>query len=133
MSHSSAERIILPDATIVLDTIVQTFTNVMHGLQVYPARMLTNLGLTCGVIYSGQVLMALKDAGMLHEQAYALVAEHALKTQDDGGNFHDSLRHDPRVTDVLTDDALSACFSLETALQHVDYIFKRAFSPSGES
>jgi adenylosuccinate lyase len=132
MSHSSAERIILPDACILLDYLLQTFTSVMQGLQVFPARMLTNLGLTGGVIYSGQVLMALKDAGMPHEQAYALVQEHAIATQDEGGNFHDLLRHDGRITAVLSDEQLSACFSLEKSLQHVDYIFKRAFSPTGE-
>lgn len=132
MSHSSAERIILPDACILLDYVLQTFTSVMQGLQVFPARMLTNLGLTGGVTYSGQVLMALKDAGMPHEQAYALVQDHTLAAIDDGKNFHDLLRHDDRVTAVLGEEQLSSCFSLEKALQHVDYIFKRAFSPTGE-
>jgi adenylosuccinate lyase len=132
VSHSAAERIILPDACILLDYIVQRFTSVMQGLQVYPARMLQNIALSGGVVYSGQVLIALKDAGMPHEQAYALVQEHALKVLDDGGNFQSLLKQDERISAVLSDEQLSACFSLETALQHVDYIFKRAFSPTGE-
>lgn len=132
VSHSSAERIILPDSTFVLDFILQSFTGIIQGLQVYPQRMLVNLSESGGLIYSGQVLLALQDAGMPREEAYAIVQAHAVHVQDEGGSFHEVLRRDPRVTTVLGDDALSACFSLETTLQHVDYIFKRAFSPTGE-
>jgi adenylosuccinate lyase len=132
LSHSSAERIILPDATYVLDYILQSFTGIIQGLQVYPHRMLQNLSGSGGVIYSGQVLLAMQEAGFPREEAYTIVQEHALRVQDEGGSFHEALRHDPRITSVLDVDALSACFSLATTLQHVDYIFKRAFSPTGE-
>ena len=133
LSHSSAERIILPDASLVLDFILQTFTTVIQGLRVFPQRMLQNLSGSGGVIYSGQVLLALQEAGFPREEAYVMVAEHAQRCEDDGGSFHEALRQDPKVTDVLSEETLSACFSLETCLQHVDHIFKRAFSPTGEA
>lgn len=133
LSHSSAERIVLPDATALLDFLVQTMTTVISGLQVFPARMRQNLAMTDEVIYSGWVLQALVDAGMYRRDAYALVQEHAWRSLDEGVPFADALAQDDRVREYLDKERLVACFSLEQALQHVDYMFKRVFSPTGES
>jgi len=125
ISHSSVERVILPDATILLDYMLQTMTDVMRGLVVYPTRMRDNLASTHGVVYSGQVLLALMRQGLTRSQAYALVQRCALAAWHNGGTFQDILADDPAIRRHLTPSVVRRCLDPRGHLKHVDRIFKR--------
>jgi len=125
ISHSSVERVILPDATITLDYMLQTMTGVIRGLVVHRDRMRANLESTHGVIYSGQVLLALMRQGLSRTRAYDLVQRAALSAWRNGSEFEDVLRKDPSIRRHLTPDALRRCLDPRVHLKHVDMIFKR--------
>ncbi len=125
ISHSSVERVILPDATITLDYMLQTMTTVMRGLVVHADRMRANLESTHGVIYSGQVLLALMRHGLSRTQAYELVQRNALAAWRDGGNFQEHLLCDPAIRRHLTPQSLKRCLDPQVHTKHVDQIFKR--------
>ncbi|HEY2954630.1 MAG TPA: adenylosuccinate lyase [Candidatus Eisenbacteria bacterium] len=126
ISHSSVERVILPDAFLVADFMVAEMSDVLSRLKVHPENMRKNLEAGGGVIYSQRVLLALTEAGLPRDQAYRIVQEHALEALDGGGGFGDLLRGDPRVTRALAPDRLAACFSLEPYLRGADAVFARA-------
>ena len=126
ISHSSVERVILPDAFLVADFMTAELTDVLAHLVVHPENMRKNLESGGGLVYSQRVLLALTEAGLSRDQAYRIVQEHALAALDGGGSFGDRLRHDGRVTKVLAADRLDACFALEPFLGGVDALFARA-------
>jgi adenylosuccinate lyase len=130
ISHSSVERIILPDSTILVDYMLAKTDWLISGLRVYPERMLKNLGMTMGLVFSGQLLLDLAAAGMLREDAYKLVQGHALKAWEYDQNFQAAIEADPEVTKRLTKVKLAESFSVSRQLANVDRIFERVFSNS---
>jgi adenylosuccinate lyase len=127
ISHSSAERMIGPDATATLDFALVRLTGVIEKLVVYPDKMRTNLDLLGGLVHSQRVLLALTQAGFSREDAYQAVQRSAMKVWAGDGAFLDLLKADKDVSKVLSADALEACFDLEHHLTHVDTIFARVF------
>lgn len=125
ISHSSAERVILPDVTILVDYMLHKFTWVLDNLDVYPGRMLRNLEGTGGLVYSQRVLLALVDAGMSREDAYRLVQDAAMRAWCEEGSFRRLLEEGTEVRQYLDPEALAACFDWESQLQDVDQIFAR--------
>jgi adenylosuccinate lyase len=125
ISHSSVERIILPDSTTLLDYMLVTLTNVVDKLLVYPARMKSNLEISKGLIYSQGILLALTKKGLTREKAYALVQRNAMKTWAGAGTFKDSLVKDAEVLKHLTKRDIENAFDLKIHLHQVDTIFKK--------
>ena len=125
ISHSSVERIVLPDATILCDYMLDRMTRIVDGLLVYPERMLANMGLTQGLIYSQAVLLALTDSGMARDEAYAAVQRQAMRVWSGEGAFQDLLAADPQVRAVLDPVLLAALFDPQRYLGHVDDIYRR--------
>ena len=125
ISHSSVERVILPDATIVLDYMLQTMTEVIRGLVVHRDRMRGNLESTRGVVYSGQVLLALMRQGLSRTRAYELVQRAALAAWRNGSDFEALLLRDPSIRRHLTPKTLRRCLNPQVHLKHVNTIFKR--------
>ncbi|NLA40888.1 MAG: adenylosuccinate lyase [Smithella sp.] len=128
ISHSSVERVIAPDATIALDFMLGRFTGLVDKLVVYPDRMLANLNMTRGVIFSQIVLLALIEKGTTREDAYAVVQENAMKSWQEGIEFRTLLERDERVRQHLSTADLDAVFDVTRFLKHLDYIFERVFS-----
>lgn len=127
ISHSSVERVIAPDATIALDFMLGRFTGLMDRLVVYPDRMLANLNMTHGVIFSQRVLLSLIEKGTTREDAYAIVQENAMKSWQEGTEFRKLLGQDERVQKHLNAADLDAVFDVNHFLKHLDYIFERVF------
>ncbi|MBI4234433.1 MAG: adenylosuccinate lyase [Chloroflexi bacterium] len=125
ISHSSAERVILPDACLALDYILDLLTGVLRGLRVYPARMKQNMELTRGLAFSQRVLLALVEKGLGRERAYELVQRHAMRAWDEGLDFRDLLRADPEVASLLSRDELESLFDYGYYLRYVDEVFRR--------
>ena len=127
ISHSSVERYIGPDATITLDFALARMTGVIEKLVVYPTRMQENLDKTKGLVHSQRVMLALTQAGMGREEAYAKVQKHAMRAWNGEGNLLDLLKADPDVTAKLPAAKLETLFDLGYHLRQVDLIFKRVF------
>jgi adenylosuccinate lyase len=126
ISHSSAERVALPDACIALDYILHLFTGVMDGLRVLPENMRRNLDLTRGLYYSQRVLLALIEKGLDRTAAYKLVQEHAMTSWTEGRDFKDLLAADPAVQARLSPAELDDLFDLGYHLKYIDLAFRRA-------
>jgi len=127
ISHSSVERVIGPDATIVLDFMLNRFTNMMDKLLIYPDKMIYNLNMTHGVIFSQMVLMALIEKGTTREEAYAVVQRNAMKSWKEGLEFKDLLEKDSTVIKYLKKKELTAIFDVKNFLKNLDFIFDRVF------
>ena len=127
ISHSSVERVILPDSTILTDYLLEKTANLVDKMFVYPERMRRNLEMTRGLVFSGQLLLDLAAAGMLREQAYALVQGTAMKAWEEEGDFRAAIEASEEITAVLGKDKLTQSFSLDRQLRHVDTIFQRVF------
>src|SRR5439155_18802693 len=131
ISHSSAERLILPGAFTLVDYMLTQFDNIMSGLKVYEGRMKRNLEMTGGLIFSQAVMLALTESGLDRQEAYKIVQGHAMEVWEQdargepGPNFIERLRADPRVTERLPDEELHALFSLDRHLMHLDEAYKR--------
>ena len=126
ISHSSAERVLLPDCSIALHFMLREMTDVVAGLVAYPETMLRNMTIYGGVIFSQQVMLALVDAGLSREEAYALVQHHAHKAWNQpGGDFQASLAADSRVKAHLNGEALAACFSPQQHQANLDQVWQR--------
>jgi adenylosuccinate lyase len=125
ISHSSAERVILPDSTILADYLLAKTEQLIARLLVYPERMLRNLESTGGLIFSGQLLLDLAAAGMSREDAYALVQSHAMRAWQEGLVFRDEVARDPAIAALLTPAQLAAAFDFHRQLANVDAIFAR--------
>jgi adenylosuccinate lyase len=125
ISHSSVERVIFPDSTILTDYLLAKATNLIENLLVYPQRMLKNLESTGGLIFSGQLLLDLAEAGMLREDAYRLVQGHAMRAWKEDLVFRDLVKADPVITAKLSPEKLEKTFDLTRQLNNVDAIFDR--------
>jgi adenylosuccinate lyase len=125
ISHSSNERIILPDACLALDYILALFTSVMRRLQVYPHRMKKNLELTRGLVFSQRVMLALIEKGLSRQKAYEIVQRNAMKAWKGNRNFLTLLKADSEVKDILPRAELEPLIDYQHSLQHVDEIFQR--------
>ncbi len=129
ISHSSAERVILPDSTILADYMLAKTTQLIDKLLVYPDRMLRNLELTGGLIFSGQLLLDLAESGMSREEAYRLVQSHAMHAWREERSLRSEVALDPRITDRLSPAQLDRAFDLRRQLSSVDSIFDRVLGP----
>jgi adenylosuccinate lyase len=127
ISHSSVERVILPDATSLCDFMLHRMTAILDGLLVYPERMRENMDRMQGLVFSQTVLLALSAAGLSREAAYAIVQRNAMKVWAGEGTFQGLLAGDPELKAVLTAERLAACFDPAHALRHVDAIYDRVF------
>ena len=125
ISHSSVERVIFPDSTILVDYLLAKTENLIDRLLVYPARMTKNLESTGGLIFSGQLLLDLSEAGMLREDAYRLVQSHAMRAWKEDLIFRDEVAADPQIAALLSPDQLNRTFDYTRQLGNVDAIFKR--------
>ncbi|MGG3843530.1 adenylosuccinate lyase [Anoxybacillus kestanbolensis] len=125
ISHSSAERIILPDATIALNYMLNRFTDIVKNLTVFPENMKKNMDRTLGLIYSQRVLLALIDTGMTREEAYDLVQPKAMEAWEKQVPFRSLIEADEVITSRLTKDQIADCFNYNYHLKHVDTIFER--------
>ncbi|MBN1586323.1 MAG: adenylosuccinate lyase, partial [Candidatus Omnitrophica bacterium] len=125
ISHSSAERVILPDSTIALDCMLREATRVISGLQVYPRNMLANLERTRGLLFSQQVMLALVGKGVSRQEAYKTVQKSAMWVWKQGGHLSERLLEDPKITQHLTRREVQKCFDLKPHLRHVNRIFKK--------
>jgi adenylosuccinate lyase len=130
ISHSSAERVVLPDSSIALDYILHKAASLVEGLVAYPERMLLNLQLTKGLVFSGQLLLALTQKGVSREAAYEWVQRNAMKVWETGENFQELLQKDGDINSHLSAAEVDGVFKLETYLQNVDTIFDRVFGES---
>jgi adenylosuccinate lyase len=127
ISHSSVERVIAPDATIVLDFMLRRMSYVLENLCVYPENMLRNLEKSGGAIFSERVLLALVDKGIARDAAYRMVQRHALKVGREGGDLKEELLRDDEIRRALTAREIEAAWDVKHHLAHVDFIFRRVF------
>src|SRR5438270_637453 len=127
ISHSSAERVVLPDSSIATDYMLAKMASLIDGLVVYPERMLENLNATHGSIFSGQLLLALTQAGASREDAYEWVQRNAMKAWDEGEDLKTLVSSDKEITALLSAVEIDRVFSLDTYLRNVDQFFAREF------
>jgi adenylosuccinate lyase len=127
ISHSSVERVILPDSTILVDYLLVRMADIVAGMRVFPERMRRNLEATHGLVFSGQLLLDLVEAGAPRNDAYQWVQEHAMAAWESDANFRERLAADPRITKFLSAKALDRAFDLNRQLHAVDAIFRRVF------
>jgi len=127
ISHSSVERIILPDSTILVDYMLDRTATLVEKMFVYPKRMLENLNLMKGLIFSGQLLLDLTGKGASREDAYVWVQRNAMQVWETGEDFKSLALRDPDIRRYLTPSAIARVFNLERYLKHVDEIFQRVF------
>ncbi|ARI78594.1 adenylosuccinate lyase [Halobacillus mangrovi] len=125
ISHSSAERVILPDATIAVNYMLNRFGNIVKNLTVFPEQMQENMEKTYGLIFSQRVLLTLIDEGMVREEAYDLVQPKAMEAWERGVPFRDLIEADDKITSTLSQEQLDACFDYKHHLKNVDRIFDR--------
>jgi adenylosuccinate lyase len=125
ISHSSVERVIFPDSTVLTDYLLAKTTSLIDRLLVYPARMKKNLESTGGLIFSGQLLLDLAEAGMMREDAYRLVQSHAMRAWKEDLVFRDEVARDEKITNLLSAEKLDRTFDYTRQLGNVDAIFKR--------
>jgi len=127
ISHSSVERVIIPDSTTLLDYMLVQFANIVKGLKVYPERMLENIYAHGGVAFSQNLLLALTPKMKSREEAYGLVQRCAHEALEPGGKFKELVQKDPALSSRLSEKELESCFDLTRYSQRVDYIFRRVF------
>jgi adenylosuccinate lyase len=127
ISHSSVERVILPDSTILIDYMLAKMTAIVRDMRVFPERMLRNLDSTHGLVYSGQLLQDLVEKGMPRDDAYKAVQENAMAAWETDTNFLERVAADARITNYLDAKALAHTFDLQRQLRYVDAIFARVF------
>jgi adenylosuccinate lyase len=127
ISHSSVERIIIPDSTILVDYMLARLTGILKDLRVYPERMLENIGRSYGLFFSQKVMLRLTEKGMSREKAYALVQENAMKSWHEKKDFKEMLKKDTAFKEYLSDKELGGIFNLKDYTKNVNYIFRRVF------
>ena len=125
ISHSSTERIILPDSCLLVDYCLSLFISIIKGMQVFPQRMKKNMELTKGLVFSQRVMLALIDKGFSRQKAYELVQRNAMKSWKGNKDFRNLLKADPEVTEILPQSELESLFDYQYYLRHVDEIFER--------
>ncbi|MBA2606043.1 MAG: adenylosuccinate lyase [Acidobacteria bacterium] len=127
ISHSSAERIVLPDSSAALDYILAKTTSLLDTLVVYPENMLKNLNATHGLVFSGQLLLALTQKGISREEAYALTQRNAMKVWDEGGEYRDLVMNDKNINSRLSNEEIERIFDVKYYLRNVEKVFARVF------
>jgi adenylosuccinate lyase len=127
ISHSSAERIIIPDSTTLTDYLLNKTANLIETMFVYPRRMLANLESTRGLVFSGQLLLDLVESGVSREDAYRLVQNHAMHAWREGLDFHDLVVNDPTIRGRVPRAKIERAFDLKRQLKNIDKIFARVF------
>jgi len=127
ISHSSAERIIIPDSTTLADYLLSKTANLIETMFVYPERMLANLDSTRGLVFSGQLLLDLVESGISREDAYRIVQEHAMRAWREGLDFHELVLEDPAITGRVPRAKIEHAFDLKRQLRNIDRIFARVF------
>jgi adenylosuccinate lyase len=127
ISHSSAERVILPDSTTLTDYLLAKTTNLLDTMLVYPERMKVNLESTGGLVFSGQLLLDLVEQGVLREDAYRIVQAHAMRAWKEGLNFRELVIGDPAISGRVSAKAIQNAFNLKRQLRNIDAIFARVF------
>jgi adenylosuccinate lyase len=132
ISHSSAERVIVPDSTTLVDYLLQKTANLIDTLFVYPDRMRANLESTGGLVFSGQLLLDLVEHGVSREDAYRAVQTHAMRAWKDGLNFREQILGDPQITSRVPRAQIDRAFDLERQLRNVGKIFTRVFGPAAK-
>jgi len=134
ISHSSVERVVFPDSTILIDYMLSKMTAVISQLRVFPHRMLRNLEMTHGLVYSGQLLQDLVEKGMPHDDAYKAVQENAMTAWESETSFRERVAKDARIAKYMTPNDLEHTFDLNRQLRNVDKLFDRVFGahPAGE-
>ncbi|HJS51404.1 MAG TPA: adenylosuccinate lyase [Pyrinomonadaceae bacterium] len=128
ISHSSAERIVLPDSSVTLDYMLAKTTSLLDTLVVYPENMLKNLGLTRGLVFSGQLMLALTQKGLSREDAYVFTQRNAMKVWDEGGDYKDLVTKDADISSHLSQEEIARVFDLKYYLRNVDKVFTRVFN-----
>ena len=128
ISHSSVERVILPDSTTLVDYMLDKTTNLIDTMFVYPARMKANLESTGGLVFSGQLLLDLVESGISREDAYRLVQSHAMRAWKEDLNFREEISKDPTITRRVPAKAIARAFDLKRQLRNIDAIFERVFA-----
>src|SRR6201988_4622181 len=132
ISHSSAERVILPDSTTLVDYVLSKTTQLIETMFVYPERMQVNLDSTRGLIFSGQLLLDLVEHGVSREDAYRMVQRHAMRAWQEGLNFHQLVLTDKEITTRVPAQQIERAFDLQRQLKNVDKIFARVFNNAGK-
>jgi adenylosuccinate lyase len=127
ITHSSVERVIIPDSFLVLDHMLRRFTTIVRGMAVHTDRMRRNLESTLGVVFSGRLLLELTARGMRREDAYRVVQAHAMQAWQEGGDLRQRVSQDPEIRAVLQPQEIADVFRLERYLTHVDAVFARVF------
>lgn len=127
ISHSSAERMVLPDSSVTLDYLLAKTASLLDGLVVYPENMLKNIGATRGLIFSGQLMLALTQKGVSREDAYAWTQRNAMKVWDEGGNYYHLIKEDTDISSRLSNEEIDRVFDLKHYLRNVDKVFARVF------
>jgi len=125
ISHSSAERIIIPDATIAIDYMLHRFGNIIENLVVFEEKMKKNIYRTYGLVFSQQVLLSLIDYGLTREEAYDLVQPLAMQAWEEEKPFHELVKSSEKIKELLSKDEIEACFDPTYHLKNVDQIFER--------
>ncbi len=133
ISHSSVERVILPDSTTLVDYMLQKTTNLLNTMFVYPERMKVNLESTGGLVFSGQLLLDLVESGISREDAYRLVQAHAMRAWKEGRNFRELVMGDENVTSRVRAKVIQRAFDLKRQLRNIDAIFARVFGSKAAS
>ncbi|HEY4716015.1 MAG TPA: adenylosuccinate lyase, partial [bacterium] len=127
ISHSSVERVIGPDATILIDYMLVRLTGLLKDIVVYPEKMKKNLEITKGLVFSERILLELIKKGITREAAYGIVQTNAMETWKSGSEFRDLIKNDKKIRSLLSNKEIERCFDLKHHLRNVDTIFKRAF------
>ncbi len=127
ISHSSVERIIIPDSTILIDYMLIRFNNLIERLFVYPENMQRNMKISKGLFHSETVMLALVGKGLSRETAYAFVQRNAMEVWKQGGDFKERLKNDSDISNYLSDREIDDCFDLSHTLRKIDFIFARVF------
>jgi adenylosuccinate lyase len=132
ISHSSVERIIIPDSTTLVDYLLQKTTNIIDTMFVYPERMKINLESTGGLVYSGQLLLDLVENGVSREDAYRMVQQHAMRAWKEGLNFRELVLKDKNISGRVPRQQIERAFDLKRQLRNIDKIFARVFADPGK-
>jgi adenylosuccinate lyase len=132
ISHSSAERIVLPDSSATTDYILAKTASLLDGLIVYPENMLKNLNLTRGLVFSGQLLLALTQKGVSREDAYVWTQRNAMKVWDEGGEYRDLVMNDADISALLAPEEIERVFDVKHYLRNVEKVFERVFEANSK-
>jgi adenylosuccinate lyase len=132
ISHSSVERVVMPDSTILVDYMLARFTALIKHLLVYPARMQRNLDLTGGLVYSQRLLLELIEGGVQRKDAYEAVQRNAMQAWEGGSGFKELVSKDPLIAKYLTTEQIESCFDPKHYLRHLNKIYQRVFGRDGK-